>query len=449
MAARGLGRDRSLRGGVASPAAQEDAEAWLGLPALRATSSTRRGSWRRTAAELERNLHFLQRQLARPWPSSTGELHYQLIMYPVLQNVQVPSDPSAPKPLLFLGPLPSSVSWVDKDGPPRTDLTIVLCRSPFFERPSPGCFIEEEPRGSSTGYDHREDDFVLYGKPHHRGRSGRKTSRHAKVATEEDSSSGGFSGLEEVEGKETHPKTSADVSSLEEEGARDTPDEDRDTPKEDRDTPKEDRDTPKEDGVAPKEVMAPIPEPKETPTKEKPHSPRVSILGPPHTLRPPCKETEVCDQTTSPILPPSPAQSRAEEVKIPAASSNPFLASVLPSCMRKPPTLEECEAVIRQLWNINHMQMQELMYLRSCLDDIYRTRRIPEDYMLAGHIGNSQTTRLPRMKNAPKQCRLLNPLPAAERSVLPALKQTLGNTFAERQKRAQAIQRKRLNRPAY
>ncbi|ETE62693.1 Coiled-coil domain-containing protein 74B [Ophiophagus hannah] len=131
------------------------------------------------------------------------------------------------------------------------------------------------------------------------------------------------------------------------------------------------------------------------------------------------------------LLPPPASQSRAGDVKIPSASSNPFLVNVLPSYMRKPPSLEECEVVIRQLWNINHMQMQELMYLRSCLDDIHKTKRIPEDYMLAGQLG-----------------RILTPLPAAERAVLSALKQTLGNAFAERQKRAQAVQRNRLHRTA-
>ncbi|KAL7983190.1 hypothetical protein Chor_000052 [Crotalus horridus] len=141
----------------------------------------------------------------------------------------------------------------------------------------------------------------------------------------------------------------------------------------------------------------------------------------------------VCERRMSPLsLPrPSASQSRDGDVRIPAASSNPFLVNVLPSYMRKPPSLEECEVVIRQLWNINHMQMQELMYLRSCLDDIHKTKRIPEDYMLAGQLG-----------------RILTPLPAAERAVLPALKQTLGNAFAERQKRAQAVQRNRLHRTA-
>ncbi|XP_029140456.1 coiled-coil domain-containing protein 74B-like [Protobothrops mucrosquamatus] len=203
----------------------------------------------------------------------------------------------------------------------------------------------------------------------------------------------------------------------------------------------------------------------------------------------------VCERRMSPLsLPrPSASQSRAGDVRIPAASSNPFLVNVLPSYMRKPPSLEECEVVIRQLWNINHMQMQELMYLRSCLDDIHKTKRIPEDYMLAGQLGakadrglpsagwlelsakgpgkvsgpkpfgglppfeelirallfrSQESTKLPRVRNAPKKCRILTPLPAAERAVLPALKQTLGNAFAERQKRAQAVQRNRLHRTA-
>ncbi|XP_032085627.1 coiled-coil domain-containing protein 74A-like isoform X4 [Thamnophis elegans] len=195
-------------------------------------------------------------------------------------------------------------------------------------------------------------------------------------------------------------------------------------------------------------------------------------------------DAAVCDRRMSPMsvlhLPAS--QSRAGDVKIPSASSNPFLVNVLPSYMRKPPSLEECEVVIRQLWNINHMQMQEvrplltggatdalgrralrepfsllflqLMYLRSCLDDIHKTKRIPEDYMLAGQLGSQENTKLPRVRNAPKKwptlfsSRILTPLPAAERAVLPALKQTLGNAFAERQKRAQAVQRNRLHRTA-
>nr|XP_060641240.1 coiled-coil domain-containing protein 74B-like isoform X1 [Anolis sagrei ordinatus] len=165
------------------------------------------------------------------------------------------------------------------------------------------------------------------------------------------------------------------------------------------------------------------------------------------------REPDVVERSS----PPSPASPSPQTdpcpliQKLPRASSNPFLANILPSRSRKPPSLEESEAVIRQLWNINHMQMQELIYLRSCLEDIYRTKRIPEDYtQLSGRFGSSQTSRFPKVKNSPKQCRMLTPLlpapPLAERAVLPALKQTLGNAFGDRQKRAQALHRKRVGR---
>ncbi|XP_043385362.1 coiled-coil domain-containing protein 74B isoform X1 [Chelonia mydas] len=158
------------------------------------------------------------------------------------------------------------------------------------------------------------------------------------------------------------------------------------------------------------------------------------------------EDREVSDKITSPVLS-LPSQIRSGHAQVPPASSNPFLVNVLPSHIRKPPTLEECEIVIHQLWNINHMQAQELMYLKSYLEDIHKNKRIPEDYLLASQIGNQEVSRLPKMlKGTSKKCLIITPLPAAERAVLPALKQTLGNSFAERQKRTQAIQRSRLRR---
>lgn len=41
---------------------------------------------------------------------------------------------------------------------------------------------------------------------------------------------------------------------------------------------------------------------------------------------------------------------------------------------------------------------------------------------------------------------ILSPVPAAERAILPALKQTLKSNFAERQKRLQVVQSRRLHR---
>ncbi|XP_019394689.1 PREDICTED: coiled-coil domain-containing protein 74A-like isoform X2 [Crocodylus porosus] len=156
---------------------------------------------------------------------------------------------------------------------------------------------------------------------------------------------------------------------------------------------------------------------------------------------------EVAEKATSPI-PSLSSQIRSGHSQVPASSSNPYLVNVLPSYIQKPPTLEECEIVIRQLWSINHMQAQELMYLKSYLQDILRNKRIPEDYLLASQIGNQEITRLPKvsLKDKAKKCLIVAPLPPAERAVLPALKQTLGNRFAERQKKTQAIQKNRLHR---
>lgn len=41
---------------------------------------------------------------------------------------------------------------------------------------------------------------------------------------------------------------------------------------------------------------------------------------------------------------------------------------------------------------------------------------------------------------------ILSPIPVSERAILPALKQTLKNNFAERQKRLQVVQNRRLHR---
>ncbi|XP_063000440.1 coiled-coil domain-containing protein 74B-like [Elgaria multicarinata webbii] len=320
-------------------------------PPPAAAASSGAETWRRAAADLERSLKFLQQQHAETLQKlhqeidllkrQNQDLHYQLIMHPVLQ---------------------------------KTD---------FF---------------SST----------LSGKSHRRSSSKRKTACSLKIAEEQREKD--LLGSEELEKKHINGEFAKDEASMEEASAEEASAEEASAEEE-------------VDSAVQKGSKVLSPQPEESP-------PELPPLLPP-------RDSEVCDRMTSPI-PPS----------VPAASSNPFLVNILPSQMRKPPTLEECEVVIRQLWNINHMQMQELMYLRSCLEDIHKTKRIPEDYMLAGQLGSQETTRFPRVKNVPKKCRILTPLPAAERAVLPALKQTLGNAFAERQKRAQAVQRNRLHRTA-
>ncbi|XP_068957031.1 coiled-coil domain-containing protein 74A-like isoform X3 [Petaurus breviceps papuanus] len=119
----------------------------------------------------------------------------------------------------------------------------------------------------------------------------------------------------------------------------------------------------------------------------------------------------------------------------------------LPPHMRKLSTLQQCELVIRQLWNANHLQARELQHLKSVLED--STRQAAEG------LSANHSKRALGEKNNIHQCvfsagscasLILAPIAGAERAVLPALKQTLRNSFAERQKKMQAIQSRRLHR---
>ncbi|XP_077602019.1 coiled-coil domain-containing protein 74B isoform X1 [Crocuta crocuta] len=131
--------------------------------------------------------------------------------------------------------------------------------------------------------------------------------------------------------------------------------------------------------------------------------------------------------------------------------------------LRKPTTLQQCEVVIRQLWNANFLQAQELQHLKALLERNQRPKaaaeeagpRSPKDQE-ALHQGAMQFPKVPTkgipQKWAPAVTSLcptsliLSPMPVAERSILPALKQTLKSNFAERQKRLQVMQNRRLHR---
>ncbi|XP_054974801.1 coiled-coil domain-containing protein 74B isoform X3 [Sorex araneus] len=100
----------------------------------------------------------------------------------------------------------------------------------------------------------------------------------------------------------------------------------------------------------------------------------------------------------------------------------------LPTHMRKPTTLHQCEVVIRQLWNTNLLQAQELQHLKSLLEGNQKLKAASEEAGLSS----------PNL--------ILSPSPMAERAILPALRQTLKSNFAERQKRLQVVQSRRLHR---
>ncbi|XP_044631293.2 coiled-coil domain-containing protein 74B-like isoform X6 [Equus asinus] len=118
----------------------------------------------------------------------------------------------------------------------------------------------------------------------------------------------------------------------------------------------------------------------------------------------------------------------------------------------KPTTLQQCEVVIRQLWNANLLQAQELQHLKSLLEGNQKPKAAPEEAgpsspkdQEALHPGAMQFPKVPT-KGVSKKCLILSPMPVAERAILPALKQTLKSNFAERQKRLQVVQSRRLHR---
>ncbi|PNI13415.1 CCDC74A isoform 5 [Pan troglodytes] len=114
---------------------------------------------------------------------------------------------------------------------------------------------------------------------------------------------------------------------------------------------------------------------------------------------------------------------------------------ILPLPLRKPTTLRQCEVLIRELWNTNLLQTQELQHLKSLLEGSQRSQAAPEE---ASFPRDQEATHFPKVSTKSLSRKCLSP-PVAERAILPALKQTPKNNFAERQKRLQAMQKRRLH----
>ncbi|XP_069015603.1 coiled-coil domain-containing protein 74B [Embiotoca jacksoni] len=124
-----------------------------------------------------------------------------------------------------------------------------------------------------------------------------------------------------------------------------------------------------------------------------------------------------------------------------------------PSRPPRPPTLQECEVIIRQLYNANSLQSQEIIHVKALLKDIVLSKKItPENYILTkaylvdGPRKSLEEKTFPKLglqsfrenTSGPSQCGF----------VLPALKQSLSSTIAERQRRTRAVQRDRFKRTA-
>ncbi|KAK7896231.1 hypothetical protein WMY93_021556 [Mugilogobius chulae] len=117
----------------------------------------------------------------------------------------------------------------------------------------------------------------------------------------------------------------------------------------------------------------------------------------------------------------------------------------------RPPTLHECEVIIRQLYNANSIQSQELIRVKALLRDIVFSKKItPENYILTktyladGTRRFSETEKLPKLglQTFPEKTSEAVPSPL----ILPALKQSFSSSIADRQRRTRAVQRSRFKR---
>ncbi|XP_027022628.1 coiled-coil domain-containing protein 74A isoform X2 [Tachysurus fulvidraco] len=120
------------------------------------------------------------------------------------------------------------------------------------------------------------------------------------------------------------------------------------------------------------------------------------------------------------------------------------------------PTLQECEDMIRQLYNANTLQSQELMQVKAVLRDLLNKKKLsPEIYKLkktifSDNTRNEELTHIPKLspKTLPKISHQTQ-VSVRERLILPDIRQTLSSNLTERQKRAQDVHKMRLRRAIF
>lgn len=149
-----------------------------------------------------------------------------------------------------------------------------------------------------------------------------------------------------------------------------------------------------------------------------------------------------------------PTETRLGHPRLPVISLKPLLVNGPPGQPPRAPNLLECESIIHKLWNTNHTQAQELQRLKTFLEEVvYKNKWTPELYLVAKGLlcqppRDKDVIHFPKVavKGDPKIW-IKAPLAGSDRVILPAMKQTLGNSLVERQKRNQAVQRTRMRRP--
>ncbi|XP_066502205.1 coiled-coil domain-containing protein 74B isoform X3 [Hoplias malabaricus] len=128
-------------------------------------------------------------------------------------------------------------------------------------------------------------------------------------------------------------------------------------------------------------------------------------------------------------------------------SLNPLRIHCNPSHPPRAPTLPECEVIIRQLYNANSLQSQEILRIKAVLRDIIFNRRItPENYILTkAYLADDKRVEEPeRFPKLPGRAlprgKPMYQASKPEKMLLPRLKQSLTTNFAERQRRTRAVQ---------
>ncbi|XP_030598312.1 coiled-coil domain-containing protein 74B [Archocentrus centrarchus] len=133
------------------------------------------------------------------------------------------------------------------------------------------------------------------------------------------------------------------------------------------------------------------------------------------------------------------------------SSLQPLRIHISSSHPPRAPTLQECQVIIRQLYNANSLQSQEIIRVKTLLRDIFSSKKItPENYTAAkaclseGTRTSLEDNKLPKLglQSFPEK----KYGPSQSGVVLPALKPSLSSTTAERQRRSRAVQRDRFRR---
>ncbi|KAM4532258.1 coiled-coil domain-containing protein 74B [Fundulus diaphanus] len=130
-------------------------------------------------------------------------------------------------------------------------------------------------------------------------------------------------------------------------------------------------------------------------------------------------------------------------------SLQPLRIHSSPSHPPRAPTLQECEVIIRQLFNANSLQSQEIARVKALLRDIVLSKKITAEhhilskaYLVDGPCKPVEAKKFPKLGLQSFQEKTSGP--SSSGVVLPALKQSLSSNVANRQRRTRAVHRDHL-----